>query len=128
MIDNSEVQNLDKERDERCIPIAQKIVKILGSSDNLSLGENVSHEKRIECYDPLFAEIMTELKEKNIKWSEVPYVFTLVFQAYEFMKNIVTLSMNAQMKRAEDVLWKMDADEIKIQDVDNVLVDSSKKE
>jgi len=128
MNDTNILPDLEKERQERCIPIAQKIIKILGSSDNLLIGEDVSHDDRIKCYEPLFGEIMTELKESNIKWAEVPYVFTLVFQSYEFIKNLVTLSMNAQMKRAEDVLWKMDSDEVKIQDVDKVLVDSSKKE
>jgi len=114
--------DLDKLRDERCIPMAREVLKAIANQPNLALGSDVSEKERIECYESIFNKIMDYFRELDVPLKDIGYVFTLVTQGLNFTKDLVTMSMDNNVKRADSKLWGKNTDDLTVQDVDKVLL------
>lgn len=110
-------------RDEFCIPLARKIVKILGNhADDLPLGNNITQEQRLDVYGKIFTEIMTIFLEVNIKTSWIDHTMNLVRQSFGLTSDMIVKSNEKNESVATRVLWKLhDMADLSIGDIDTII-------
>jgi hypothetical protein len=106
-----------KERDDACIPIARKILKVLASREDLLIGSsasNATEEKALEYYADMYVkEIGPMLIEANIKVDHLKYIFTLVRQAVQFIADRTEMTIEHHFNNATAFKWGVkDTDEI----------------
>jgi hypothetical protein len=65
---------------------------------------------------------MSYFRELDVPLKDIGYVFTLVNQGLTFTKDLVTMSMENNTKKADSKLWGKDTDDLTVQDVDKVLL------
>lgn len=80
-----------KEGLERCIPIAQEVIRII-ARHKIKLGK-LSNEEKDKYYDPIAQEVLNLMIEKNLLYMEKDFVFQLALQALEETKNKVVNSL-----------------------------------
>ncbi len=116
---------LAKERDERCVPIARALLLALASHKDLQIGSNVTTtpEKITKCYGDFYAEVAIPLfMEKDLKLSEVGYVFSIMSQAIDLAKGMTEKSLDANRDIADARLYGVDnIDELTLKQLDDVL-------
>ena len=90
------------ERDARCVPVAEAIVRLVGNHAELLLAEH-DKTKLFEAYNGLAREVMKLLLEADIRVGEANYVMQLVTRPQEQVNGILFDSMNkhlAEMQKA----------------------------
>lgn len=111
-------RDLEQERNDRCVPVAREIMKLLlDKYDTIQMGSEVSDIDRLACYEPLFAEVMKLFLKHNVRIKEVGFIMTLVTQPVAFLKDIVDVSNASNKSMAEAYLWKLPKDEKDTQDL-----------
>ena len=103
-------RDLEQERNDRCVPISRKIVEIISKKKNLALGSNVSDIDRIECYEPIYKEVIELFLEEDIKVKEADFILDLVVQPLEFIRDMMKISLGTNKGFAEAHLWGLDDD------------------
>ena len=111
-------RDLTKERDLKCVPIAQEIVKIIGEQV-LPLGD-ITEEQRKE-YFPITKKVLELLLAKGATLGEVNYIMKMVMQCSDMIQNIVIASLNDNLKRAELKKWGSKLDDLTLQKLDDAL-------
>lgn len=113
--------DLTKLRDDETVPIAREVIKIIANTENLALGQYVSDEKRVQCYEPIYHEIMRLFVDRDVKLKNISYAFQLVQQALQFTSDMMAESVKMHDKQASGILFGKDADDITINDIERVL-------
>lgn len=112
-----------KERDKKCIPIAQKVIELISKHD-VMIG-NVEKEKTIEHYKELEEKIIKFYLLKELTSGEVIYIQQLVLQAVDIPLNFVKASIIDSYERATEKMFGKPERDINLSDIDKVL--TSKK-
>lgn len=117
---------LHKERMERCVPVAEEILKIIANGSpylgEVSQESGEPIEEANDKYNQLAGQVLELLLEKNIKFTEKLFVFALVEQAVSLTKEKVQNSLERSMEKAEASLWGIDdIMNLKLSDIDKQL-------
>lgn len=109
-----------KQRDELCIPIAQRALQIIAEHNpDLFLDQQ---DKIIEAYTPIHQEITKLCLEKNLTIMDVSYTMSILQSAFENTKKLVLYSLQHNFQLAQKKLFKTESEgEVRMQDIDAVL-------
>ena len=118
--------DLTKLRDEKCVPVAKKMLKVIANRE-LELGQFVTDEKRLECYQPIYQEIVKLFLDAGLKNLEIVYCFTLLKQGIEFTDQLTSNSLQMNFSDASTLLWGKKEEDILLNDVDRVLKEAAEK-
>lgn len=118
-----------KERTNRCLPVAQKILEML-AEEKLPMGELADKQGEIKedvknRYDDFASKILVLMLESNIKYSERNFLFQLIMQPFEQSKEKVIRSVERSFERAFTEKWKDELD-ITMGDIHEILINISK--
>ena len=119
---SDEAQQLSNVRNKTCVPVAKEILKMIADYKEVTqgMGDIVPHKLK-QSYTELSTNILTLLLKENIKVAEVSYVFRLVLQPYNFVKEIVEESVNQHMSIAMEKIWGKPEMDVKMQELDDLL-------
>lgn len=112
---------LTRERDDRCLPVAKCIIKMIVEFKGGKFGSLVSAEQAIKSVDKLALDILALLLNENVKVNEISYIFTLIEQIVRTPKDIVIESVNAHFSKADNKLWGKDLKDVTVGDLEKVL-------
>ncbi len=118
---------LTKQRDERCIPIVYKIIKMTADYKGKIKPGMSQMEVRNE-YDDLARNVLKLLLDKNVLVNDTSYIFSLIHQINDTVKDIVEQSLIVHMDKAESNLWGKDPAKITMQNLELVMRLNTKKE
>lgn len=132
MSEPSPVQpNFTKMRDDECIPIAREIIKILGNEDGLMIGtsESFSEAEAMSYYNDLYeTKIAPMLVEKNVRVKDLTFIFQIAQQAIQLLESRVTMTVDTRYDQAVAQLMDVShIDDVRIENIQNVLVDKKDK-
>lgn len=108
-------RDLTKERNDRCVPIAQEIVKIMAKAPVVLDPKSTD---AFDLYVPLYQEVATMLKEKGVKLSEVGYCFALARQCGIMLEDLTGQSLNKHVAQANEKFWGKPDSEVTVTDLD----------
>lgn len=115
-----------EEQEQRCLPVARKIVEIIATTPNLAMGSNIKDEDRLACYEPMYAKIVDSMLENNVRLRDIGLIFSMVRQPLTFIEDIVRMSLDNNKKVAEAFLWgfpgETDTDKLSVSDIQKVLL------
>lgn len=131
-------QDLSKEREQACVPVAKEIISILASEPDLMLGEQNPQELQ-DFYKKLFVEkIEPILRRENIKVIWMSYLFQIMMQPIDNTKMMVVDGVNGAFDLAVAKKFGVsDVDDVRINDIietqkelstPTTVVEESKKE
>lgn len=113
-------KDLTQERNDRCVPLAHEILRLIAETDG-PLGDATASEFK-EAYKPLVLKIMETYLAKDTIIHETDYVKRLMMQKVETISEMVAASINEGVERLlEQKLWKKPEKEITFGDVDKLL-------
>jgi hypothetical protein len=123
---------IDKEYQDRlvrCIPVAEKIIKMI-AEEKLPIGELADKEGKIkeyvkERYENFAVKVLTLMLESDIRYSERTFLFQLVLQAFDKSREMVIMSIDRSFERAFEAKWKDELD-ITMRDIHEVLINIGK--
>jgi len=118
------VENLTKARDERCIPIAKKVLNIITESNPL-IGSKKSKEVA-ESYTPIAEKILRLGLEENVVVDDLSYIFRLVLEAVDMTQQFVSESMGKSVDNAQTILWGKEEGKVTFKDLNKVLIEGEK--
>lgn len=124
-----EDKKLDVERDARCVPVAKKVLTEIANVEDLKIGiTGFKPEDVIAVYKPIAEAVMEELLVREVKHSEVQYIFQLVRQATENVSNMVESSLAKSAKLATARKFgREEYEDITIGDIHQVLMEEVKE-
>jgi len=122
-------RDLTKERNERCNPVASKIIKMIADADidpNIDGSEEMGgHEAFIETYKPVVVDIIQLLYDNDLTISDSGYILSVVDYIYQSVSRLLNESNTKNFENAEDKLWSKEVGkktgEITFADIDKVL-------
>ncbi len=117
---SKKVEKLSIEREVRCIPVAQEIIKLISEKD-MKMGAYVTEEERRECYGSLSKDILEYMKERDIKFNETAFCFALVLEVVNHTKDMIQNSLQMSMDFCDEKLWGKEFNKITLQDMDDLL-------
>lgn len=128
-IQKSIQKTIDKEskaRLERCIPVAQEIMRMI-ASDSPPIGDIADKRGEIlkdvsDKYDELAAKILTLMLKNNLNYFDKEFIFQLVMQMVEKTKDKVIKSMERSFDRASEKKWGKDMMDLTMEDIHNILL------
>ena len=107
-------------RNERCVPVAKEVLKIIAKHDPL-LHDQQHFDKIAESYTPISEEIMQLMFDKDLLYTEVQYVWSLVLVAFEKSREFVTESVENSLDKIMDIQWGKAKKDVTLGDMDKVL-------
>lgn len=112
-------RDLTKERNERCVPIAQEVLKRLGKfvENNSSPVLPDDRASFVKAYDPLIIEILGVLQETKLPLSEWGYVMQLALVPAEHVKNYVAETINKNISEVLDDMWGKSESDVTLEDI-----------
>lgn len=121
-------EDLTKQRNERCEPVAKEIYKIIAKSDIgfIPSNDQKDRDKFIKQYDPLIKEIVNILKERNIPVNEWNYIVQIAQVPFDHVKTYVAETVNFNINEALTYLWGKEEKELTFEDIEGVLKKSVK--
>ena len=123
-----ENHDLSAERDEKVLPIARKLLKLLADREDLNMGSRASiktQEEAAKYYQKVYQDdVVPLLLEHNMKLNDIPYLFSVMLQPIQFTSDITTSSieMNRDLADAKKYGLK-DIQDICVDDIDTALKD-----
>lgn len=121
-----EMHDLSHQRDERCVPIAFELVKLMASMKQFPVGSHVNEKiGKVDFYLPVTRALMKTLIEKEVKITEVTYIFSLVRQALEVISDAVDETLNQNMNRITEVTYGLNINksgDITVNDLNKVVM------
>ncbi len=124
-------RNYTKERDKEIIPVAKDLLLALIARKDLMIGssETVTTEKVTKYYRDIYLKvIIPTLIEKNIKLNDLEYLFQLMAQPVNFIKEITlsSFSMNKDISDAQ-LYGLKNIDELRVAGLDEKLKEFANK-
>ena len=124
--DKEKIQdNLHEERLARCVPVARRILEIVSSNfpymGDISDKSGQVKKEANDSYIKIAEEILKEMLDKNLYYTEKLFVFSLVEQALKLSQEKVQMSLERSLERAETKLFGKSVLDLTLQDLDYVL-------
>lgn len=109
-------------RDERCIPMAYFILKMIADKQPPMAIEQKDVERlKKEFYEPLSRDIIGEMLEAGFRYNEINYTFRLLREPIEHLATIMEETANMHYETAETILFGKPYNEITINDIDRIV-------
>ena len=115
---NGSAKDLSKQRDKQLIPIVQEIIKIILEA-NLPVGE--LHANDNAKFDHVAKQILTLMLEHKVKYVDKDYLFSLVLQPLNVVKETVDTSLKMSFDNVINKSLGKDFREVTLEDMDRVL-------
>lgn len=110
---------LDAARDNLCIPLAQKVIKMIADA-NLSLKDK-DHSEYIKEYEPLVLKILGLYLESDLKLIDITYINKLILEMVGKVDALIVHSINDSLRIGEKAVWGVNKDEMTLGKLDEVL-------
>lgn len=123
------LEKLSKDRDNKCEPIAEQILQIIAShKPPASITNNErDHQKMLDAYTPIYAEITQLFLRKQVTLSEIEYTMSIVLSFFELTKQLIDRSNRKNLELAQNKLWGKEVLDLTLNDVDDILKSESNK-
>lgn len=123
---NAEIEkataDLTAERNERCLPIANEVIKMMAQV----VIEDIPAQELADKNKELVLKIMNVYLDKGVRLSDVNYIHRLILASYDVVNTTITDSLNKHLNSSGDIFWQQfcgkNIDEITVKDLDNLLV------
>jgi len=112
-------KDLDKERDERCVPIAREALKIVAAYHG-ELGD-VAPTVLATSYNKLAESLLKYYLEKNVRMDEFNYINKLMLQAVSTVNDKVANSINMSLEIAQKKTFGKAIGEVTMKELDAFL-------
>ena len=124
MIDEEKMKEMSegmhKERMERCVPVAQEVLKLIaGKEASAPLGDIVDEDRK--WYSEIGLEVIQLFLDRKVHFTDRTFIFQLAMQAIEQTRDAVTNSVELSFDKAMKKMWTKDMDEVTMNDIDAVL-------
>ncbi len=116
-------RDYSKERMDRCLPLAQKILEIIAESKP-KMGDKKPElqEEWDLCYNEIGEKILNLMVENNLcYYSDKEFVMRLVIQPFEMIEHVLMNTWTEQSGRILEKKFGKDFYDITFEDVDKVL-------
>lgn len=113
--EEKEERDLTKERELRCEPIAQEIMKMIGNFEGPI--NTVDRMEYVKAHDPLIASIADLLQQKELPVAEWGYVMSLAQIRFDHTKNWVAETIATNMDQVLDNFWGKPTGEVTFSDI-----------
>ena len=110
-----ESDKLNKQRLSEVVPVAREVIKLVADS-GLAIGDIHAHDN--EKYNSIAKQIIEIMLNKNIKYVDRAFLFQLVLQPFDQIREIVTVSLERSFNRALDKSFGKEFGELRLSDVD----------
>ena len=111
-------KNLTKERELELAPVAKEIIKMIAEAD-LPVGE--IHARDNSKFNDVSEKILRLLLRKDIKYVDKDFLFQLVLQPIDMIKQTVMISLGKSFDDAIDQSLGKGFREIRMTDLDEIL-------
>ena len=111
-------KDLTKERILELTPVARGIVRIIHDAD-LSVGEVHAHDN--VKYDATAKKILELMLKNSVKYVDKEFLFQLVFQQFELVKEVVMRSLSKSFDSALERSLGKEFLQVTLGDLDRVL-------
>jgi len=118
---------LNRERDERCLPIALAVIKMFGALETQELLSQ-NKARTFEVYSGISQEILALMLERNLPVGEFGYVNQLVLKGLEEVSTIVTESLNKHLRTLQEKTFGGPMVEMPMQELHEHLLRDTLKE
>ena len=130
-LNSPQVHDASHQRDERCVPIAHELIKMLANMDSMPVGSHVNEKETpaSSVYLPAVKEFLKLVIEKDVKIVEISYIFSLARQGLEFVSDAIDETLNQNMNRVTEMVYglpKNDSDEITVKQLNEVVIRKEK--
>lgn len=112
-------QDLTAIRDERVIPVARKVLKLIADYDG-AVGQ-VNADGLRASYAPLAKDILQVYLDHDIKSGDLTYIIELIGQMVQSPLGVVHVSHNANMERLEEKILGIRVADITYKQMDAIL-------
>ena len=116
-----ENRKLAEERDEETIPVAKEVIRIIAEANLAMSGINPVQSKDNESYRATAEKVLELMLEKNLKVSDSNFIFQLVLQPFDQIKEIVLMSLKRSFEKAEAKLFGNQYEDIRLKHIDEVI-------
>lgn len=113
-----------KEREEKCVPIAKDILKLIGNFECELVG--LSPQETQKAHDPLIKEILAVLLKYNIALGDISYVMQMVEARFNHVQQWTSASVNQNVSSALQMMWGKHEDEVSFEDIEAVFEKNKK--
>lgn len=118
--------DLTAARDARCVPLAFEFLGRISQSK--AKAGNIPPEELQKSYNEVALEMLRRLLAENVLISEIGYIQKVMNQIVEQAYNVVNLSLNNSLKKAEvHAFGKLIAD-VSFGELDAMLISAAEKE
>lgn len=111
-------KDLSKERDKQVIPVVKEVIKILAAADlpvgNLHANDNAK-------FDYVAKQILGLMLEHKIKYVDKDYLFSLVLQPFNVIKETVDASLKMSLDNVMNKSLGKDFRDVNLEDMDRLL-------
>lgn len=131
--ETTETRDYTKERDDRCVPLARELLKIIADQPDLQIGSISSKDEDVlekeannvnDYYTNLVRDhILNKFIESDLTVRDVNYTFTLMLEAIDMTKNkmIATIDTAYDIAVAKKFGHKYES-EVLVREVNDVVV------
>ena len=121
--------DLSHQRDARCVPVAGFIIKLVADMPEIPCGSHVKNDEVKEKYLPVARSIMSELVNKNVKITEIVYIFSLIQQVFGLLSDTIDETLNQNMNRITELVYNLpvnDYNEVSVKNLNDVVLKADK--
>lgn len=116
-------------RDEKCVPIAFELIKLLAAQEKMPVGMHVNDKAGDpDVYMPTIHAFMKLLIEKDVKITESVYIFNLAREAIQYIQAAIDETLNQNMNRVTEMVYGLDHNdynEVTVQQLNKVVMRSA---
>lgn len=112
-------KDLTKEREEKLSPVAQKIINLI-SEAKLPLGSEL-HAHDNPKFSSVAKSILGVMLENEVKYVDSTFLFQLVLQPFDNIREIVMKSLSESFNKSEEKLFRKEYREVTLADLDRIL-------
>jgi len=117
-------------RDAKCVPIAFELIRMIANMQSFPVGMHSNDKELKESpFLPVMRDFMKILIEKEVKVSEVTYIFALVYQGIEAVKDVIDESLNQNMNRITELVYGLELNkynEVSVKNLNDVVENRDK--
>ena len=112
-----------KERTKKMVPIAHTATKLIVEA-HLPTGEH--QDMDMKQYDAVATSVLQLMLDNDVKYSDKDFLFQLILQPFDLIKETVLLSLKKNLDVAIDRALGKDFRELTLGDMDKVLKNTAK--
>lgn len=117
---------LANERDEKCRPIAEEILRIIGEAKlpmgDISEAGGLMSKDAEARYAKVAEDILNVCLREDVSWHDREYVFKMALQAFDNTRVKVVTSLEETFNAANKKLWGKDILDIKMTDINKIFL------